>query len=195
MRTRKQITNRRKPVPNRAEDILRARSVLAAVAREVRRLYQELKIHRVELKLYEDLHQAQVELARLRDRCTDLWESSPVALFTLDKDGRIIESNPTAASMLGVEEHELLGTNLAMFITIESLGNWYLHCRDGFSTEAKQVCEIRMRRSDNALLSLRAESIGVREGCDGRFRTALIDTSQQELPENQTPAVHLRMAA
>jgi PAS domain S-box-containing protein len=195
MRTRKQITNRQKSVSNRAEDILRARSVLTAVAREVRRLYQELKIHRVELNLYEDLHQAQVQLTALRDRCSDLWECSPVALFTLDKDGRILESNPTAATMLGVEKNDLLGTNLARFITVESLGNWYLHCRDGFSTEAKQVCEIRMRRSDNALLSLRAESIGTREGSDGRFRTALIDISQQELSDNQTPAVHLRMAA
>src|SRR5215467_2728844 len=118
MRTRKQFAKRRKPVYSRAEEILRTRSVLTTVATDVRRLYQELKIHRVELKLYEDLHKAEVELAVLRDRCSDLWESSPVALFTLDKDGRILESNPTAASMLGVEEKDLRGTFLARFITV-----------------------------------------------------------------------------
>src|SRR5215813_7278350 len=88
IRTRKKSANRRKPVYGRAKEILRARSVLTGVGKDVRRLYRELKIHRVELKLYEDLHKAEVELAVLRDRCSDLWESSPVALFTLDKDER-----------------------------------------------------------------------------------------------------------
>jgi CheY-like chemotaxis protein len=83
--------------------------------------------------------------------------------------------------MLGVQEKDLLGTNLARFITIESLGNWYLHCQAGFSNEEKQMCEIRMRRTDNTLLSLRAESIGARDGSEGHFRTTLVDISQEKL--------------
>src|SRR5215813_11108555 len=102
----------------------------------------------------------------------------PLAYVTLDKDGQILECNRMAAKMLGVERKDLLGTNFAKLMTVESLGYWYLHCRAGFSNDVKQVCEIRIRRADGTLLSVRAESIGTGYGSDGHCRTVLVDITE-----------------
>jgi PAS domain S-box-containing protein len=170
--------------------------VHAVVAKDIRRPFHELKIHQVELKVYEELHKARVELAALRDRYadlyTDLYESSPLPYVTLDKDGRILESNPLADKILGAERENLLGTNLAKFLTIESLESWHPHRRTGCSNKEKRVCEIRIRRTDGTLLPVRAESIVVGNGSDGHCRTALVDISQQKHAEEEREHFLLR---
>jgi PAS domain S-box-containing protein len=190
MRNKKKSVILRKHLHNRGAESLRARQ--AKVLEKIQRLVHEFEIHQVELKLCQELHHAQVELAAWRDRYIDLYESSPLAYVTLDKDCRILESNLIVARMLGVERKDLLGTNFTKFITIESQGNWYLHRRAVLSNEAKQTCEIRIRRTDSTLLSVRADSIGAGYGSDGHFRTALVDVSQQKLAEEEREQLLVR---
>src|SRR5262249_47237921 len=64
-------------------------------------------------------------------------------------------------------------------ITNESQDNWYLHRRAAFLEEAAQV-EIGIRRRDDAVLSIRAESIGFGSGKDRQVRMALVDISEQK---------------
>jgi len=82
--------------------------------------------------------------------------------------------------MLGVTKQDLVRTNLSKFITNESQDNWYLHRRAAFLEEAAQVCEIGIRRHDDAVLSIRAESIGFGSGKDRQVRMALVDITEQK---------------
>lgn len=182
MRNKKAPVNRRK-LHKRTGAKLRTKWPHAKVLENIGKLIHEFEIHQVELKLNQELNQSQVELALLRDRYTHLYESSPLAYVTLDHDGRIVEGNLMAAQLLGVEREGLLGTNLAKFITIESQPDWYQYRRAALSNVVKLACEVRMRRTDNTLLSIRAESMDSGCGLDGRCRMALVDISQQILAE------------
>src|SRR5262245_38199758 len=122
-------------------------------------LIHELEIHQVELKIQnEELRNAQVQLAESRDRYCELYEFAPVAYVTLDRNGRVLESNRMAAKMLGVEPRDLRRARFTKFVTTESQDAWYLHLQAVSSSETTQVCEIRIRSADGRLRSIRVES-------------------------------------
>src|SRR5215831_3544950 len=179
---------RRRPLRKRAEDTLRSRSSHRKTAKDVdlRRLVHELEIHQIELKLQnEELRNAQVELAASRDRYTDLYEFAPLAYVTLDKNGRVLETNRMAAEMFAVEQRDLIRANLTKFVAPESQDDWYLHRQGALSGERRQVCEIRIRRADGTERSMRAESISVGAGTERCCRTALIDITERKRAEEE----------
>src|SRR5262245_20758725 len=140
----KEVAGRRKALRIRAEEALRTRPSHKNTVKDqaLRRLIHELEVHQVELKLQnEELRNAQVELAATRDRYTHLYEFARLAYLTLNKHGRILESNHMAARLLGMERRDLTRANLTKFIDSQSQDDWYLHCQAAFSNETKQVCE------------------------------------------------------
>src|SRR5437867_12231253 len=88
---------------------------------DVQRLLAELETGQIELQVQnEQLHDARKELAESRDRYSVLYDFAPVGYVTLDIDGTILESNRTAATMLGVESpSSLLCSDLSKFVSSE----------------------------------------------------------------------------
>src|SRR5262249_16504366 len=77
------------------------------------RLLQELRVHQIELEIQNRaLSEAQEQLELSRERYVDLFDFAPMAYFTLEADGRIVEANINAARMIGVERSGLLGRRL-----------------------------------------------------------------------------------
>jgi PAS domain S-box-containing protein len=158
----KEGVDRRKPLRKRAEETLRTRPSHRKNDKDgdLPRLLNELEIHQVELKIQnEELRNAQVQLAESRDRYRALYEFAPLAHVTLDRDGRVLESNQMATKMLGVEPRDLMRARFTKFVTTESRDDWNLHCRAVSLSETTQVCEIRIRSADGSLRSIRVESI------------------------------------
>src|SRR5215471_6884789 len=116
----------RKRLRRRAEETLRTRSPKKKVnALDLRRLVHELEIHQVELKIQnEELRNAQVQLAESRDRYSGLYEFAPVAYVTLDRNGRVLESNQMATKILGVERRDLMRASFTKFVTTGSQDGW-----------------------------------------------------------------------
>jgi PAS domain S-box-containing protein len=184
----KEGVGRRKLLRKRAEETLRSRPSHRKTAKnaDLRRLVHELEIHQIELKLQnEALRHAQVELAASRDRYTDLYEFAPLAYVTLDKNGRVIQSNWMAAEMFGVEQRDLIRASLTKFVVPESQDDWYLHYHGALSGEPRQVCEIRIRKADRTLRSMRAESTAVWDGENRRCLTAFIDITERKRAEEE----------
>jgi len=183
MKQKNDGATRSKALRKRAEKILstRSKSARGASAKRLKSVIHQLEIHQVELKLQNDeLRKAQVELAISRDRYTDLYEFAPIAYVTLDKQGKILESNLMAARLLGVERRSLLRANLTKFVTSESQDNWYLHRQAAFAEDVLQQCELGIRRDDGTLLSVRAESIGSGSGNERHCCTALVDITEKK---------------
>jgi len=183
MKQKKDGVTRSKALRKRAEKILNARpkSAQKASGKSLKSVIHQLEIHQVELKLQnEELRKAQLELAVSRDRYTDLYEFAPIAYVTLDRQGRILESNLMAARLLGVERRSLLRANLTKFVTSESQDNWYLHRQAAFAEDVLQQCELGIRRDDGTLLSVRAESIGSGSGNERHCCTALVDITDKK---------------
>lgn len=103
-----------------AESLVQQRA--APITLEGDRLLHELQVHQIELELQnEQLTHTCAELAMLRDRYCDLYDFAPVAYFTLDAGGRLIEVNQAGARLLGRAREVLVGDRLATFVHSGSL--------------------------------------------------------------------------
>lgn len=181
------------PLRQRAEELLRGRptDISEMAAEELQVLVHELEVHQIELELQnEELREAQIQLAESRDQYSNLYEFAPVGHVTLDPDGKILNANLTAATLLGVERQHLLRAKISDFVTRECQDECYLHRQSVFSGEAKEICELEMHRSDGTLMVVRLESLAIRAPDNRQCRTAIIDITaarhaQQQLEESQ----------
>jgi PAS domain S-box-containing protein len=103
----------------------------------------------------------------------------------LDKTGKILECNLTAARMLGVEKRELLQANISKFVSRASLSNWRTHWRTAVSSTGKHQCEIEMNRADGVRLAIRLEGFMFGSSDKRRCAMVLIDVTQRKQVEDQ----------
>ena len=76
---------------------------------EARRVLHDLQVHQSELEMQnEELRTKQAELDSARARYFDLYDMAPVGYCTLSEKGMILETNLTAATLLGLDRSELL---------------------------------------------------------------------------------------
>src|SRR5215475_407821 len=169
--------------------------ILAMPARKVRSMVRELRVHQIELEVQnEELRQAQLELAKSRDRYSDLYEFAPVAYITLDRQKRIIESNLTAASLLGMERIHLVGADICLFVAREFRDNCYLHLQAAFESRTKQTCELKMCTKNGGELIVRMESIAEQFPTGGvHCRTALIDVTEARMARKQFQELNVEL--
>jgi len=178
----------------RAEKMLQAsgKEISEMPIEDIRTLVHELQVHQIELEIQnEELRQTQFNLAEARDRYSDLYEFAPVGYVTLDRDGKILQANLSAATMLRVERKQLVGAKFSDFIDRTGQDEWYLHLQAVFSSMVKQRCELRARRGGRRSAEaeahwLRLESIACnrKEGESSECRMALSDITEQKQQES-----------
>lgn len=126
---------------------------------EVQTLFQELDVHQIELQMQnEELRQSQAELAATRDAYVELYDFAPVGYLTLDPEGRIIEANFTAATLLGLERGKLLlGHTFAGFVHRDSLNTWDNHLKRLLKHPEEHGVDLALQRPDGERLTVRVE--------------------------------------
>ncbi len=104
-----------KRVPKAASDVAKMS------APEIERLVYELEVHQEELEIQnEELRRAHLQLQASRNLYADLYDFAPVGYLTIDPEGSIIEANLTAATMLGKERSNIIGSRLALYCDQDS---------------------------------------------------------------------------
>jgi PAS domain-containing protein len=84
---------------------------------ETGQILHELRVHQIELEMQnEELRVSRQELEVSRARYFDLYDLAPVGYFTLSKTGMILETNLTAANLLGVARSALVKQRLSRFV-------------------------------------------------------------------------------
>jgi PAS domain S-box-containing protein len=112
---------------------------------DLQELIYELQVHQIELKMQnEALHEAQAKLDTSRQKYRDLYDGSLMGDLTLDRQGKILEINLTAAKMLGGKRDELLGERLSRFIHPASQDVWYMHFRRALITGTRCAAEVEL---------------------------------------------------
>ena len=180
--------NRQMPLRERAEELLRikAADVPVMTMGDVQSLVYELGVHQIELEIQnEELRQAQVELAQSRDRYSDLYEYAPVGYLTLNQEGKILEANLTAATMLGVKRQDLVYDQMTKFLARDSQDDFYRHRQALNTDEMKQTCELNFQTVNGAPGVLRLESVPYATGGHRHFRTALTDVTARKQAERR----------
>ena len=119
---------------------------------KARQMLHELRVHQIELEMQnEELRQAQTELEASRVRYFDLYDLAPVGYCTLSEQGLILETNLTAATLLGVARGALVKQLLTRFILKEDQAIYYRQRKLLFETGMPQACELRMVKKDGSI--------------------------------------------
>lgn len=118
-----QKTNTSAPLPD---------SVLSSIFKELGTSSEELEVAAEEmLQQTEEVVSLQHQLEVERKRYHDLFESMPDAYLITDAQGKILEANSAAATLLGVEQSNLLDKVLVSFIVLDK--------RAAFRTKLNQL--------------------------------------------------------
>lgn len=174
----------------RAEEILRGQPVDVAdfSPKGMKRLVHELQAHQIELQLQnEELRRTQQAFADSRERYEDLFNLAPVGYFTLDEDGRILDANLTAATMLGYGRGELLKRLWIYFINPNDRDIYYRHRQQLLKTAKPQRCELRLVRKEGTPFYVRLDSIAILMGKADAYqvRMAVSDIGERKRVEQE----------
>jgi CRP-like cAMP-binding protein len=141
------IINRPRPNPStlrqRAEARLQQTAVVVPTTDwDKARLLHELQVHQIELEIHnEELRHAYEEADTLRERFADIYDFAPVAYFTLNPLGVIVDVNLAGAMLLGIKGSQKNRHRFAAFVNPEHLGAFMHFVDDVLNTNRKMVCE------------------------------------------------------
>ncbi|TAK61041.1 EAL domain-containing protein [Methylobacter sp.] len=120
-------------------------------SRSIEELLHELQVHQIELKMQnEELQRARDDLEASHNRYLDLYEFAPVGYLTLTVEGEIIETNLTAAALVGVERCNLINRHFSSLISPKDGDRWHLLLKKLLDCEGEQNnLELRLKRGDS----------------------------------------------
>lgn len=119
---------------------------------EIQRTLFELQIHQIELEMQnEELRRAYLELDASRARYFELYDLAPVGYLTLCEKGLIVETNLTAAALLGISRNVMIGKPISKFILTEDSDIYYLHRKQLIETGEQQKFELRLIKEDGSI--------------------------------------------
>jgi two-component system, cell cycle sensor histidine kinase and response regulator CckA len=152
---------------------------------DTQQMLYELQVHQIELEMQnEELRRSRAELEDSRASYFDLYDLAPVGYFTLNENGLIREANLTAATLLGVERHRLVGQPLTRFICPDDQDIHCLHHKKLFEMRARQAFEIRLVKpnGDYFWAQLEATAASAADGT-ARDRVVISDITERKLTE------------
>ena len=176
---------RHAPATARARTVKHAAQAAGLSAQDAESLAHELRVHQAELESQnEELRRTQLDLAAARDRFVDLYDFAPVGYFTLDRGGRFLEINLTAAALLGVERNALLGRPIQRFILNTDAARWSQHLQTALQQDTPHRFELVMQPVDAMPVHAQLDCVRVvSEGEDPKLRVALTNVTQRKLAE------------
>lgn len=133
----------------RAERHLREGAAAAAFtlpdADGTQRLLHELQVHRIELEMQnEQLRSSSAQLEAALGRYTELYDFSPLAYFTLDRSGTILQTNLAGAKLMGIERTRLAHRRLGAFIATPDLPELNAFLGEIFDARPAPARELRL---------------------------------------------------
>jgi len=132
---------------------------VGSVIDEPTRLIHELRVHQIELELQnETLREASRFAEDSLAKYTELYELSPVAYLTLDRDGVIGRANRAAVALLRLAPPRTGTLRLGAFIADESMSAFLAFLDELFAGGGVGCCEVALRpgrgRPDDCVVQL-----------------------------------------
>ncbi len=156
-------------------------------SKDLQALIHDLQVHQVELEMQnEELRIKQVELEESRNRYLDLYEFAPVGYLIFDRKGRIAEVNLTGTKLLGLPRSKAVGRPFTRFLSKESSPRFLRHILEVFAGSTKQSCELVLNQGPaKTMRYVSLESITLGAGDNAKARSAVIDTTERKLAEEE----------
>ena len=124
------------------------------------KLLHELQVHQIELEMQNnELRQAQAELEESRTLYRDLYDLAPIGYCTLDDEGRILQANLTAASLLGMSREALVEQPIRRFIAKDEQDKFNCYNQQLILEGGLRTCDLRMMKSGGSIFWARLRSV------------------------------------
>jgi diguanylate cyclase (GGDEF)-like protein/PAS domain S-box-containing protein len=109
---------------------------------DTQKLIYDLEVYRVELEMQnEELKEAKAQLELSRDHFASLFNSSPVGIAILDKNGVVLESNNTLSTMLNLDKEKILHKSFATFLHPENQSEYMSRYKAFFKSPSGKSIE------------------------------------------------------
>jgi two-component system, cell cycle sensor histidine kinase and response regulator CckA len=148
-------------------------------------IIKELQTHQIELEMQiAKLCQTQVELESERALYFNLFDLAPVGYCTVCEKGIILETNLTAANLLGVTRGVLLNKPFSRFVLEEDQGIFSLLRKQLIETGHSQSGELRLIRQDKTSFWANLETtVELNENRMSVSRIVLCDIAKRKCAE------------
>lgn len=142
-----------KNLKERAENILKQKTILPIQSKcNVDELTYELNLYQTELEvLNEDLMDSFFELEKTKDKYQKLFELAPIAYFTLDENGLILEVNKAGQKLLGVSKETLINKSFVRYITPDFQHVFSHHRKNILNQDQLDRCEIKLLKKNGSI--------------------------------------------
>jgi len=154
------------------------------ISENVIRLVSELRIYQSELEMQnKELQKAQLSLNKSRRKYVDLYNFSPVGLFTLNKELIITNVNMEGTLLLDRDKNEIINTYFVKFLTEDSKIKFPRCMKRTLETMENQKCEIDFKREDSTIFhsNVKARVIIDENGHFNGFQIAVNDISVDKM--------------
>lgn len=129
------------------------------------------KIHKLNLKLNEELGAIKISLAQKESMYKETFFQNTFGIAYADKDGLILDTNPHYAKMLGYEKDEIVGRNISEFTIFEDMQVSKSAFKNILKNQnhSQEKFEKRYIKRDGTILWIEA-SISANWDSDGKLR-------------------------
>ena len=127
------------------------------------------------------------ELEASRNKYAAVFDHSPVGYVILDAGGVIVDSNLTAATMLDIQQRNMIGLPFSVFVAGQDIQLFWGHLRRCRGTNAKVCTEFEIKSSSHSSCFVQIISVPFVLLNQERvyYNTAIIDMSHQKSLEQE----------
>jgi PAS domain S-box-containing protein len=152
---------------------------------DVRRLLHELQVHQIELEMQnEELREARAEADATLARYTELYDLAPLAYFTLDRNGTLVQLNLAGASLLGSDRATLSGRHFTDFISTESRATFGALLARALPGHARESADIALQSAGWPQSRIFAHIELAANDVDQTIKVAAVDITEKKRAED-----------
>ena len=150
---------------------------------DIKKLVRELQLRQFELEIHnEELGHSYAEVDALRSRYADLYDFAPTGYCTVDARGAILQTNLSAAILLGIKRSQVRRHRFGDSVSPESLLAFHAFLLHVLSGDNQQTCEIVLMATEQrpaAVVSIK----GVADESGHECRMVIVDITERRHAE------------
>lgn len=146
----------------KAEQIVKEKGLNNSIdyINDIEKLVEELNIYQIELEMQnQELHRTNEKLTIEQNKYKELYQNAPIAYFTLNKTGNIIELNNAAANLLEIPIHQFQYTSIFPYISPKKRIDFVKQFKKLFQSKNIEYGEVTFINSKGKELQTKLNSI------------------------------------
>lgn len=182
----------------RAENLLLKRGKKQLVDQDIYQVVEELNLYQIELEIQnEDLIKAQMELQVSHDKYAVLYNLAPIAYFTCNCEGLIIDVNQAGLYLLGMQKNVLINRCFSRYIVPEFQLLFSQFRKMVLTESSSHVCELKLLRWSGPSFDARLECRAIQDinSVEMQFLMCVKDITDRKKSEKSMHLRQVKMAS